>query len=70
MDPAGDYAPAWSRDGSQIAFHSLRHGTRDIFTVSADGSGLTRRTEGPPLSWTWTGRLTARRWCSRCSRGI
>jgi len=29
--------PAWSPDGKEIAFHSLRTGNRDVFVVSADG---------------------------------
>jgi TolB protein len=31
--------PAWSRDGSTIAFASKRSGTFDLFAMNADGSG-------------------------------
>ncbi len=33
-------APAWSPDGSQIAFTSNAKGNAEIFTISANGSGL------------------------------
>ncbi len=38
-----DY-PAYSRDGSKIAFVSDRHGQPDIYTIRADGSRLRRVT--------------------------
>jgi TolB protein len=45
-----DYAPAWSPDGSQIAFHALREGAfdagYDIYVMNADGTGQTRLTTG------------------------
>jgi dipeptidyl aminopeptidase/acylaminoacyl peptidase len=37
-------APAWSPDGSRIAFESARDGTLDLYVMSADGSGQTRVT--------------------------
>ncbi|MCX7599241.1 MAG: hypothetical protein N2512_10320 [Armatimonadetes bacterium] len=39
-----DGAPAWSPDGTQIAFHSDRGGNYDIWVVNVDGTGLTRLT--------------------------
>jgi Tol biopolymer transport system component len=36
--------PAWSADGSRIAFVSGRTGSADIYVMSADGSGTTRLT--------------------------
>ena len=36
--------PAWSPDGSRIAFTSDRHGSVDIYVMNADGSGVTRLT--------------------------
>lgn len=39
-----DEAPSWSADGTRIAFHSNRLGDFDIFTMAADGSGLSRLT--------------------------
>jgi len=55
-NPGIDGSPAWSPDGSQIAFRSERDGESDIFVMSVDGSGqinLTGRSrgEGGP-SWT------------------
>lgn len=37
-------SPAWSPDGSQIAFGSNRDGGWDIYVMNADGSGVTRLT--------------------------
>ena len=36
--PFRDEAPAWSPDGTKIAFHSNRNGDFDIFLMNADGS--------------------------------
>ena len=36
--------PAWSPDGSTIAFASKRGGTSDLYAMSADGSGTRRLT--------------------------
>ncbi len=52
-----DYDPAWSPDGSQIAFASDRDVTGDpswetssgIYVMAADGSNVTRRTRG--IGW-------------------
>lgn len=48
-------SPTWSPDGSKIAFTSSRDGTLDIYTMNADGSGVTRLTNDPAnegeLSW-------------------
>ncbi|HYU58410.1 MAG TPA: hypothetical protein VEO00_10225, partial [Actinomycetota bacterium] len=47
-DPADDSQPAWSPDGTRIAFVSQRDDANrgDIFVMSADGSGLTQLTSG------------------------
>jgi len=49
-----DGDPAWSPDGKRVAFSSNRHATSgdaaadtDIYTIGADGSGLTRVTDDP-----------------------
>jgi Tol biopolymer transport system component/uncharacterized protein YjdB len=40
FDVETDDQPAWSRDGTRIAFRSMREGVSDIFVISADGTGL------------------------------
>jgi hypothetical protein len=43
----GDYAPAWSPDGTRLAFASDRdRGNLEIFTMAGDGSGVARLTNG------------------------
>lgn len=37
--PERDEHPAWSPDGSQLAFSSQRGGVDDIYIMDADGSG-------------------------------
>jgi hypothetical protein len=44
---AAAYEPAWSPDGTKIAFSSKLGGTGGIMIVNADGSGLTRVTSDP-----------------------
>lgn len=39
FDPANDQSPAWSPDGSQIAFNSSRSGVFDLYVKSASGAG-------------------------------
>jgi hypothetical protein len=46
-DPADDFAPAWSPDGAEIAFHSFRTGNRDLFVMPARGGGAQPVTTGP-----------------------
>jgi hypothetical protein len=41
--------PAWSPDGTQIAFSSARGGNRDIYVMNTDGSGVTRLTDHPEV---------------------
>ncbi|NND96300.1 MAG: DUF4347 domain-containing protein, partial [Pirellulaceae bacterium] len=43
-DPGSDDDPAWSPDGSQVAFSSNRTGASEIYTMDADGSNVTRLT--------------------------
>ena len=45
-DPGDDILPAWSPDGTKIAFTSNREGAQgyDIFVMNADGTGLVNLT--------------------------
>ena len=43
-DPAWTYAPAWSPDGTKIAFNSNRDGPTEIWVMNADGTAETRLT--------------------------
>ena len=44
---AMEESPAWSPDGSRIAFMSDRDGNFEIYVMNADGSGPTRLTKNP-----------------------
>ena len=46
-NPATDYGPTWSPDGTRIAFTSRREGDAEIYVVHEDGSGLTNLTNKP-----------------------
>ena len=46
---AADWEPAWSPDGTRIAFASRRDGNWDIYVMSADGTGQERLTNNPAL---------------------
>jgi Tol biopolymer transport system component len=53
-NPADDFAPAWSPDGSRIAFVSDRDqsaGVYDIYLMNADGSGVTRLTADTAIDY-------------------
>src|SRR5215217_3161069 len=43
--PTFDLRPAWSPDGSRIAFAATLDGGVEIWTISPDGSNLTRLTD-------------------------
>jgi Tol biopolymer transport system component len=43
-EPADGALPAWSPDGTKIAFVSARDGTGDIYLMNADGTGVRRLT--------------------------
>lgn len=52
-----DLAPAWSPDGKQVAFVSMRHDpSGEIYVMNADGTGVRRLTEseGSDFSPTWS----------------
>jgi len=46
-DTASASDPAFSPDGSRVAFVSLRDGNAEIYVMNADGSGSTRLTNDP-----------------------
>jgi Tol biopolymer transport system component len=44
-DPEDDTTPAWSPDGTKIAFASSRSGAYDIFVMNPDGSAIEQLTD-------------------------
>jgi Tol biopolymer transport system component len=49
-DAFRDRGPAWSPDGTRIAFYSDRSGAYDMWTIRPDGSGLAQLTQGPRIA--------------------
>ena len=58
-----DRTPAWSPDGTRIAFASRRDGNFEIYVMNADGTGQTRVTNNPATdidpSWDPSGDFLA-----------
>ncbi len=50
-NPAWDLSPAWSADGSRIAFESNRDENYEIYVMDADGSNQRRLTDNPAWDW-------------------
>jgi Tol biopolymer transport system component len=50
--PGVDREPAWSSDGTRIAFSSDRDGTLQIEAMNADGAGVQRLTNDPDYDFT------------------
>jgi Tol biopolymer transport system component len=48
-DEACELWPAWSPDGTRLAFVSDREGEQEIFLINADGTGLRQLTQGAGL---------------------
>ncbi len=46
-NPADDAFPAWSPDGTKIAFDTNRDGNFEIYVMNADGTNPTRLTDNP-----------------------
>lgn len=43
-DPSNNSDPAWSPDGTRIAFDSNRDGDYELYVMNVDGTGVTRLT--------------------------
>ena len=56
-----DSGPAWSPDGSKIAFWSNREGKKKIYVMDADGTNVTRliRMRGGQAAWSPDGSQIA-----------
>ena len=50
-DPAVDFDPTWSPDGTQITFRSQRDGNDEIYIMTADGTCQTNLTHDPGDDW-------------------
>ena len=46
-----DERPTWSPDGSKLAFESDRNGNFAIYTMNANGTGVTRLASGFEPAW-------------------
>ena len=46
-----DWDPRWSPDGTRLAFTSLRDFNLEVYTMAADGTGMTRITRTPARDW-------------------
>lgn len=60
-NPADDGSPVWAPDGRHLAFASNRHGSNNIFTMTADGADVTRVSYGDrpetPSAWSPDGQF-------------
>ncbi len=66
--PGGNaFSPAWSGDGSKLAFSDSHSGDPEIYTIDANGGNLKRITSfrGPDVSPTWNPKTNSQiAWCS------
>ena len=65
-DPADDFTPSWSPDGTKIAFARWDGGSgAEVYVMNADGTGQTNLTNNPADDSDPPGRPTGRRSRSR-----
>jgi len=50
-DPASDFDPTWSPDGTRIAFRSQRDGNDEIYVMNVDGTCQRNLTNDPVNDW-------------------
>ena len=66
--PVGNtFSPAWSGDGSKLAFSDARSSDPEIYTIDATGGGVKQITtfRGPDVSPTWNPKTNSQiAWCS------
>ncbi|MBT8397525.1 MAG: PD40 domain-containing protein, partial [Gemmatimonadetes bacterium] len=53
--PARDFLPAWSPDGSKIAFTTDRDGNEEVYVMNADGSNPVNLTNNSASDVVWAG---------------
>ena len=61
-NPAQEFTPTWSPDGTRLAFARNRSGNSEIYVVNANGSGLTNLSKGVAngyRSFDWSPDATA-----------
>ena len=65
-DPATDFDPTWSPDGTRIAFRSQRDGNDEIYIMNSDGTCQVNLTNDPAADWSpaWSPDGTQHRLCS------
>jgi len=62
FDPAEEWAPIWSPDGSRVVFNSLRKGHLDLYQKALSGTGVEEELlvdglQKVPLDWSPNGRF-------------
>jgi Tol biopolymer transport system component len=73
FDPADDYFPIWSPDGSRIVFSSFRKGSLDLYEKASNGAGpeqLVLGNGGGATSWSPDGRVIAYTYNANAERDV